>query len=496
MSTFKINNNPVTDGSYIVFPSTTTNVDISAVLLDPSAILVDFSTNYLLTTGNNDISFNVLAEDRSIKKKYNLTLRRLSNNTSLQTFKINDNDVIGKNRFDVSNGTTTLNISAVPYDSNAIVDICGNQGLQTGNNTLRVKVSAEDRSITTEYVIIVDVNSIDTSFKTFIISGNAVFDGARINVPFNTNSVTVNYETTDPSAIVIDICGNTNLKTGDNNVIIKVAAEERITQQTYNIIVRRLSNNTSLSTFRINYVDVNNGNIIYVPYGTPAVYVNAVPNDSSANVTIIGGSKLITGSNIVTVRVIAEDTTYTTLYTVTVNVRDNVCFKEGSKILCLINNKEIYVPIQDIRKGTLVKTRLNGYVPVDMIGKSKMYNPANSLRSKNRLYLCSPNKYPELTEDLIITGCHSILVDNITNEERQNTIELLNKIYITDKKYRLMACLDKRADTYNEEGLHTIWHLALEHTDYYMNYGIYANGLLVETCSKRMMKEFSGMQLV
>ena len=41
-------------------------------------------------------------------------------------------------------------------------------------------------------------------------------------------------------------------------------------------------------------------------------------------------------------------------------------------------------------------------------------------------------------------------------------------------------------------GNHKIWHLALENNDEYMNYGIYANGLLVESCSKRMMREFSG----
>jgi len=60
----------------------------------------------------------------------------------------------------------------------------------------------------------------------------------------------------------------------------------------------------------------------------------------------------------------------------------------------------------------------------------------------------------------------------------------------------LIACLDGRAEPYTEEGLHTIWHLALEHDDYYMNYGCYASGLLVETTSKRMMKELSGMELV
>jgi hypothetical protein len=56
--------------------------------------------------------------------------------------------------------------------------------------------------------------------------------------------------------------------------------------------------------------------------------------------------------------------------------------------------------------------------------------------------------------------------------------------------------LDPKANTYEIEGLHEIWHLALENDDYYMNYGIYANGLLVETTSKSFMERYSGMKLV
>jgi hypothetical protein len=56
--------------------------------------------------------------------------------------------------------------------------------------------------------------------------------------------------------------------------------------------------------------------------------------------------------------------------------------------------------------------------------------------------------------------------------------------------------LDERATPYLEKGLFNIWHIALDNNDYYMNYGIYANGLLVETCSKRYLKEFSGMTLI
>jgi hypothetical protein len=38
--------------------------------------------------------------------------------------------------------------------------------------------------------------------------------------------------------------------------------------------------------------------------------------------------------------------------------------------------------------------------------------------------------------------------------------------------------------------------LALENGDDNMNYGIYANGLLVEACSKHYLKEHSNMLLI
>jgi hypothetical protein len=173
------------------------------------------------------------------------------------------------------------------------------------------------------------------------------------------------------------------------------------------------------------------------------------------------------------------------------------CFREGTKILCLnAQMKEEYVPIENIRKGYLVKTSLNGFVPVCMIGKSTISNPGGDERIKNRLYKCSKSNYTELFEDLYITGCHSILVNQLSESQREKTMESLGDIFITDRKYRLMAYLDDRSEPYQETGRYTIWHLALEHNDYFMNYGIYANGLLVESTSKRYMKELSGMKLI
>ena len=173
------------------------------------------------------------------------------------------------------------------------------------------------------------------------------------------------------------------------------------------------------------------------------------------------------------------------------------CFLEGTKILSIINGEEKYVSIETLRKGDLIKTSQNGYMPIDMIGFSKMIHSAETNRIKDQLYKCSQNEYPDLFEDLIITGCHSILVDNFTSEtQKEETIKINGKIYVTEKKYRLPACVDERSTIYELPGKYTIYHLALENEDYYMNYGIYANGLLVETCSKRFIKEISNMTII
>ena len=157
------------------------------------------------------------------------------------------------------------------------------------------------------------------------------------------------------------------------------------------------------------------------------------------------------------------------------------CFLEGTKILCLVNGKEEYVPVETLRKGSIVKTSLNGYKTVKLIGHRAMTNAGGINRDKNSLYLCTKAAYPELTEDLTITGCHAILVDQLTTVQRAGIINTLERIFVTDRKYRLPACIDERAAVVQTAGEFTVWHFALEHHDIKMNYGVYAQGLLVES---------------
>ena len=203
------------------------------------------------------------------------------------------------------------------------------------------------------------------------------------------------------------------------------------------------------------------------------------------------------------------------------------CFLEGSEILCLDHGIEVYRPIESLRSGMLVKTATSGYKAVDRVGHSSFQNPlwghfasphpspsentSSLVRMENMLYRLTPEKYPALKKDLVLTGCHSILVDHLTDAEKEETVKRLGQIYVTEGKYRLMAVIDERAVPYVSEkeevtstggsrsngerssSTTTIWHLSLEHHDPKMNYGVYANGLLVETCSMNFMQNRSNL---
>ena len=220
----------------------------------------------------------------------------------------------------------------------------------------------------------------------------------------------------------------------------------------------------------------------------------SVATIDGTTITIVGaGTSTITASQ-------AATSTYTA-ETITASFQVNssdpiICFLEGSKILHLnAENKEEYIEIEKLKKGDLIKTVKNDYKKIEDIGYSKMYNNVNDIRSTDKLYKCSKDVYPELMEDLVITGAHSILVSNFKDEEQlEKTQDVLGKIYVTGMFYRLPACVDDRTTMHDIEGIHTIWHFSLENENYYSNYGVFANGLLVESCSKRMMKE-SGFHL-
>ena len=170
------------------------------------------------------------------------------------------------------------------------------------------------------------------------------------------------------------------------------------------------------------------------------------------------------------------------------------CFLEGT----YIETDKGAVPVQNLRKGDMVKTFKDGFKPIVFIGTRVIRHTANPERVKDQLYICPKEQYPGATDDLVVTGCHSILVHRVFKDdhERNEVIRINGDTYVTDGHYRLPACVDDRTKVYPGKGTFNIYHFALEHEDYYMNYGVYANNILVESSSKRYMKEESNMRMI
>lgn len=178
------------------------------------------------------------------------------------------------------------------------------------------------------------------------------------------------------------------------------------------------------------------------------------------------------------------------------------CFLQGSKILRLDPETDIesYVPIEHLRPGDLIRTFRNGHKAIFHIGKKTLPRPVDDPDPRNRLYRFPKSISPGMTADLYITGEHCILHKSISEELKERVRKHMGDVYITEYQYRVPACIDDRAEPYtgynDSKGPVTIWHFALENHSIYRNYGVYANGLLVESCSIEHLVNKSEMILM
>ena len=162
------------------------------------------------------------------------------------------------------------------------------------------------------------------------------------------------------------------------------------------------------------------------------------------------------------------------------------CFQKGTKILC---ENDIYVPIENIKVGDLVKTYKHGYQKVIrcVIRRSCDY----VISSRNQIYQYTQKSNPELIEDLYLTGGHSLLLDSLSEPESNDMKELdwLDSDLMVDDKYKLMCCFNKKLDVSANQNVE-LYRFSLEPPENATPthvYGIWANGILSESCSSASM---------
>ncbi len=165
------------------------------------------------------------------------------------------------------------------------------------------------------------------------------------------------------------------------------------------------------------------------------------------------------------------------------------CFSENTNILCLnLDSKEEYIPVKKLKRGDLVKTYLHGYRKINIMCKGILKNNINKFR--DCMYKMKKTDENGLIEDLIITGGHSIMVDELTKEEYDKTVSIW-KLDQVDNKYLLMAGISNKFEQIQGEKIFKYYHFSLENDGNPDNrYGVFANGVLVETPSETDIKTF------
>ena len=209
--------------------------------------------------------------------------------------------------------------------------------------------------------------------------------------------------------------------------------------------------------------------VAYLLQNTYAFQEQAISSAILGNVLYLLSSNLIGGR------------TYYNTYQLAISFSNTpICFLKGTYIY----TKEGYKQIENLKKGDLVNTFKDNYVAIDTIIEEEMYHDASKPRNKGQLFKLDYPDYPQLLKELYITGAHSILVGKLTENQKAQIIKDYGKTFATDLFDRLPAYIDEKAKVHEESGTYTIYHLALENENMYSNYGIFANGLLVESLSK------------
>jgi len=162
-----------------------------------------------------------------------------------------------------------------------------------------------------------------------------------------------------------------------------------------------------------------------------------------------------------------------------------VCFNKGTLIECLDESgSATYLPIESLKKGDLVNVYREGGLKISHIGKRNLKNGVDTHFTKNMYKM---KEAVDGFEKLVVTGGHSILVDELNEYELEHykSINFLRgngDIIKIKNKCLSLAGYSNKFEKIEDNEIYTYYHLVLDGEE--EQYGIWANGVLTETCSK------------
>jgi hypothetical protein len=324
----------------ITVPADTKSINVNATS-NSTAANINGTGSINLSSDTSSIPIIVTAEDGS-KTTYTITVNKESspdptpdpvpNKSSDATLK--SLDVSGYSlspSFDkdkttysmkVNSNINGLNVSAIPTDSNANVEITGNSNWHDGENSISIKVTAEDGTTKT---YLVNVNKAaassniasafknkDNSLKELTITNGDIDPKFDANVTDYSITIPADVEKLDITAIptssksTIEISGNEDFQVGQvKSVLITVTAEDG-SKRIYTVNVTKSS---IKSNNKLNDIIITNGGLepefdpnnfdynVNIDDDISQLDITALAANDNAKVEIIGNNNLDKGSN-------------------------------------------------------------------------------------------------------------------------------------------------------------------------------------------------------
>jgi hypothetical protein len=183
--------------------------------------------------------------------------------------------------------------------------------------------------------------------------------------------------------------------------------------------------------------------------------------------------------------------------TIPITDNDTYCFSEGTKILSLSNQqhidgcltsqlKEEYRLVQDLIIGDYVKTYLHGYRKVSRIISGNFVNNPKDEGVANCMYRMIKTEDNGLIEDLTLTRNHGVLVEKLTENEEKKVDK--NNLPVIDNLLSIITADSDKFEKVLDNNVYKYYHFSLNGDgDEDRQFGVYANGILVEVPSNNMM---------
>ncbi|MNO29393.1 Endo-1,4-beta-xylanase A precursor [compost metagenome] len=338
------------------------------------------STGYLATQrGNNTFQFKVTSSDNSTSKIYTVQVYYpYPNDANLRDLSVSPggispafNPLTTAYTLNVPNATSSLDVNAVSDDPAASIHINGNSAvsgvvssvpLNVGSNMVEVEVQSQDASVSKAYYLTVTraLPSTNADLSALSVQGHsltpafqsAVTAYALQDAGYDTGTIAVTPTASDSTAAISiknsqggydpitsgSLSAPLGLSPGDNTIVIKVTAQDGITEKLYSLSVHRKSNNALLSqltaspgglkesfssgVFTYALANITTDSLTVTPtLADPKGLIQISVNNGTYTPVSNGQGAVVpltAGTHTIQVMVFAEDTGYSNVYNLTV----------------------------------------------------------------------------------------------------------------------------------------------------------------------------------